>query len=53
MAFEQVDDPAVLDLALADADLELAGLLAGVAEVDVLDIRIDLVEVPPACGPWM
>src|SRR4051794_22241791 len=35
VALEEVDGPAVLDLALADADLELAGGLAGVAEVDV------------------
>ena len=27
VAFEEVDDPAVLDLPLADLDLELAGLL--------------------------
>ena len=47
VAFELVDDPAVLDLALADADLELARLLAGVAEVDVLDVGVDLVEVGP------
>src|SRR5262249_53298887 len=43
VALELVDDPAVLDLALADADLELAGPLAGVAEVDVLDVRVDRV----------
>src|SRR5262245_41843439 len=42
---EQVDDPGVFDLALADADLELAGRLAGVAEVDILDVRKDDVEV--------
>ena len=45
VAFEEVDDAAVLDLALADADLELVGALAGVAEVDVLDVGIDDVEV--------
>ncbi len=39
MPLEHVDDPGVFDLALADADLELAGGLAGVAEVDVLDER--------------
>src|SRR5438046_575120 len=30
VSFEEVDDPAVLDFPLADADLELAGLAAGV-----------------------
>ena len=39
VALELGDDPAVLDLTLADADLELAGSLAGVAELDVLDVR--------------
>ena len=53
VALEQGDDPAVLDLALADADLELAGALAGVAEVDVLDVGEDGVEVGSLCGPWM
>ena len=46
VAFEEVDDPAVLDLALADADLELAGAFARVAEMDVLDVREDGVVVP-------
>ncbi len=45
MALEHGDDPGVFDLALADADLELAGCLAGVAEVDVLDVREDDVVV--------
>ena len=53
VALELGDDPAVLDLALADADLELAGALAGVAEVDVLDVGVDGVEVGSLCGPWM
>ena len=44
VALELGDDLAVLDLALADADLELVGALAGVAEVDVLDERVQLVE---------
>ena len=38
------DDPSVLDLALADTDLKLAGVLAGVAKLDVLHVGIDGVE---------
>src|SRR5438552_2931953 len=38
------DDSAILDLPLADANLQLARGPAGVAEVAVADVRIDLVE---------
>src|SRR5208337_1687546 len=39
------DDPGVFDQALADANLELAGLLASVTQMNVLHIRIDQVEL--------
>ena len=52
VALEHVDDAGVVDLALADADLELARGLAGVAEVDVLDVGKDAVEIDVrASGP--
>ena len=35
---EQVDDPGVFDLALADADLKFAGYQARIAQVDILDV---------------
>src|SRR5947209_2791192 len=40
------DDTAVLDLALADVDLKLVRAAAGVAQVDMADERVDLVEAP-------
>src|SRR5438105_3316057 len=51
VALEHADDAAVLDLALADPDLELVGALAGVAEVDVLDVGVEAVVVAAAVRP--
>ena len=45
VALEHGDDPGVLHLSLADADLELAGGLAGVAKVDVLHVGEERIEV--------
>ncbi len=39
------DDPGVIDLSLADADLELARPQSGIAEVDVVDIGKNDVEI--------
>ena len=49
VALEHGDDPGVIDLSLADADLELAGSQARIAEVDVVDVGEDGVEVDVRC----
>src|SRR5437763_1890414 len=41
IALEQADDAAVFDLALADADLELAGAYARIAQVDALHVGVN------------
>src|SRR5579883_1604731 len=50
IALEHVDDPGILDLALADADLELPRGVARIAEVDVLDVREDGVVIGAGLG---
>ena len=45
------DDPAVLDFALADPQLELIGAAAGVAQTNVPHEGINLVEIPVLVGP--
>src|SRR5262249_35686376 len=45
MALKLRDNASIFDLTLADSDLELPGIPAGVAEVYVLHIRIDGIEL--------
>ena len=45
IALKLGDDASVFDLTLADTDLELSGILAGVAEVDVLHVGIEGIEL--------
>ena len=40
-----IDDPGVIDLALAHACLKLAGRVPGIAKMDVLDVGENAVEV--------
>ena len=45
MALKHVHDPGVVDLALADAHLKLAGGRSGIAQVHVLDVGKNAVEI--------
>ena len=47
---KHVDDPGVLDLALADADLKLAGNQARIAQVDVLNVGKNRVVIDGGMG---